>query len=128
MDRDVIRYKKTLTKNLPCTRGARRKLIQPFQGALNAFLEEKPAPSMEDLIAAFGPPEEMAKTLCEQISAEEHCRFQARHIWKCAFTFILAALLVLATVYVFFLKQRPISSVDRIMIEPETTMITEAEK
>ena len=60
----LTHYKKEL---VCCVSGHRRRkaLLAAFHQSLIPFLEENATPSYEDLIAAFGPPEQMAQNLLQ---------------------------------------------------------------
>lgn len=60
----LARYKKELAR---CISGRvrRKALLAAFQRSLAPFLEENAAPSYEDLVTAFGPPEQMAQSLLQ---------------------------------------------------------------
>lgn len=77
----VTRYKKILKRNLYCSGNTRKRLLQKFEIALSAFLEDNPTPSMDELSAAFGPPKEMASVLMEEVPKQEVARYRARNIW-----------------------------------------------
>lgn len=56
MYNDILRYRRSLKKQLRCGPLARKKLLDRFGGSLAPFLEENPAPGYEQLVSAFGPP------------------------------------------------------------------------
>ena len=112
MNNSVTRYEKELKKKLPCRRSEQNKLLSRFHVMLGSFLEENPAPTAQELRAAFGPPEAMAAVLSDGISPEEKTRYQNGTKLRRVIAGVLAALLLLATIYVFFIKQRPLISVD----------------
>lgn len=57
----LARYKKELACCVPGY-SRRKALLSAFQRSLVPFLEENAAPSYEDLVEAFGPPEHMAQS------------------------------------------------------------------
>lgn len=63
----VHRYQKKLLASFPRQRELRKLLSNQFQRSLIPLLEDIPSPTYNDLLAAFGPPEEMAKTLLQGI-------------------------------------------------------------
>jgi hypothetical protein len=121
MNNSVTRYEKELKKKLPCRRSEQNKLLSRFHVMLGSFLEENPAPTAEELHTAFGPPEAMAAVLSDGISPEEKARYQNGMKLRRVIVGVLAALLLLATIYVFFIKQRPITSVDELIPGTEVT-------
>lgn len=59
------RYQKEMLASLPRQRGLRQTLLPGFQRYLALLTEEIDSPTYDDLLAAFGPPEEMASTLLQ---------------------------------------------------------------
>lgn len=124
MNNSVAQYEKELKKELPCRGSEQKKLLSRFRVMLGSFLEENPAPTAQELRAAFGPPEAMAAVLSDGISPEEKTRYQNGTKLRRVIAGILAALLLLAVVYVFLIKQRPITSVDEDIPGTEVTIPT----
>lgn len=83
-----------------------------FQSLLKGFLEDYPSPTTQELYTAFGTPEELAKSFSADIPPEEAARYWKKQKVRRVIAGILVALLLLATVYVFFVKQKPLVSVD----------------
>ena len=105
MNRNIVRYQQQLKKHMPCGFRTRNGLLTQFRGSLSTFLEDIPEPTYEQLTDAFGPPEEMAKILMESVSPKERKTYQSG---KCAIkiiSFVMAALFVWFSLYVFFKKQ-----------------------
>lgn len=121
MVHEVALYQKALKKALRCTRSCKKQLVQQFQTTLDDFLDEHPAPSTEELVAAFGPPDEMANVLVERISKEDRRNYLRSQHRKRIFAAVLAILFAVYVTYVLFWKQRPIIVVDHIIIETTAT-------
>lgn len=126
MSNCVARYENALKKRLTCKGSIKKELIDKFRKSLADYLEDCPTPEMADLCNAFGPPEEMAKVLMEEVSAEEVARHRR---WKTCLRVavgLLTASLLLFAIYVFFCKQKPItyyeevSEFDTASTEPTT--------
>lgn len=62
---DIQRYQKKLLASLPRRKDLRKELLYKFQISLKMLMEENDSPSYDDLLAAFGPPDEMARTLLQ---------------------------------------------------------------
>lgn len=73
--------------------------------SLTAFLEENPAPTPDDLYAAFGPPQEMAEILMEDVTPQEQAQHRRITLLARALAGIIAIVLVLTSVYVLFVKE-----------------------
>lgn len=63
---NIYRYGQELKKSVRGFR-LRKRLLAEFQRSLTPLLEDVPDPSYEDLVDAFGPPEQLAKTLLHEI-------------------------------------------------------------
>lgn len=71
MNHSLRAYRKALKSQLCCCAGTRRKLLIQFDQMSASFLAENPSPSQAELIAAFGPPRELAGQLMEEVSEQE---------------------------------------------------------
>lgn len=105
MYNDILRYRRSLKKQLRCGPLARKKLLDRFGGSLAPFLEENPAPGYEQLVSAFGPPEEMAAILMESVSAKEQARYQTGRKLIQILAVLVAVLFLAFVLYVFFVKE-----------------------
>ena len=115
MNKSVAQYRRALKSMLPCQGPVRRRLMDEFGGMLDSFLEDNPSPTPDELRAAFGSPEEMARHLSANISAAESLQYSRGVVAKKVLAIVLVVLLALATVYVFILKQKPIYVVDELI-------------
>ena len=105
MNKDIARYRWLLKRNLHCGIRKRRELLKQFNYALSDFMDEYSVPTYSQLSDAFGPPEEMACVLMENVSAEEREQYRIRQIVLKVLTAFVVILFALASMYVFFLKQ-----------------------
>lgn len=110
MNASITQYKKAIKKQLLCCGATKKKLLTRLQTSLAEFEEEHPAPDTGILYDAFGPPEEMAKTLMEGVSGKEIEKYRRKKVVLRVIAGILVAALLLFTIYVFVVKQRPIVS------------------
>ena len=112
MNRSVAQYRRAFKKQLACSRSTQEQLTLRFQSMLNGFLEDYPSPTMQELYNALGSPEELAKSFSADIPAEEAVRYARKQTARRVIVGILVGLLLIATVYVFFVKQSPLISYD----------------
>ena len=112
MNKPVAQYRRALKKLLFCSSSKREQLMLRFQSMLNTLLADCPAPTKQDLYDAFGSPEELANTLSEEITPEDTARYRRMQNARRIIAGILIGLLLIASVYVFFVKQKPLVSVD----------------
>lgn len=126
MANGISRYKKALKKNLHCTRNTQKQLLKRFELTWSTFLEDNPAPSMDDLCAAFGSPKEMASILMEEVTLEEIARYRRRKVllWG-AFGCVLALVLIWGVLVVIEgceIITEGVSVVDEAIVDDETTV------
>lgn len=107
MNHSAQKYKNKLRKKLRCTNTARERLLDSFDSTLEGYLDENPNASLEDLCNAFGPPEEMANILMEQVSSEEVAIYRRRKLCVCVIGVLLAVALIVMALIVFLWKEKP---------------------
>lgn len=105
MNVEIIRYRSRLKKGLHCGRVKRRKLMEQFERSLSCFLEDYPSPTYAELTDAFGSPEEMASVLMENVTEEEQEWYRKRKKLLKILAGLAIALLVVYTVYLYFIKE-----------------------
>lgn len=105
MNNYIRQYKKALKKSIHCSSSVKRNLINRFDRSLSNYLDEHPSPTLEELIVAFGPPEEMAKILLEEVNEVEISRFRKFALGKKAIGCILVAIIMTFAVYILYFKQ-----------------------
>ena len=64
---DLHRYEKELVRHVSGFH-RRKALLASFRQSLIPFLEENPSPTYEDLLSAFGPPEQMVQNITQSTS------------------------------------------------------------
>lgn len=64
---DLHRYEKELVRHVSGFH-RRKALLTSFRQSLIPFLEENPSPTYEDLLSAFGPPEQMVQNITQSTS------------------------------------------------------------
>ena len=118
MNKDISRYLRKIKKHLYCSPKTRSYLLDHFRESLSSFLDENPEPDYQQLIAAFGPPEEMAAVIMEGVSDAERRFYRKRKNMKIIFAGIAAALFIVFSIYVFFLKElKTITLTDELILE-----------
>lgn len=115
----ISKYKKALKKNLHCTRNTQKQLLKKFEITWSTFLEDNPAPSMDELCTAFGSPKEMASVLMEEVTPEEIARYRRRKffLWGisgCVLALVLVWSILLA-VEVYKINTTDLNTVDEII-------------
>lgn len=102
------KYKREVRTFLKCGRKQRKSLLdqlEAFKDSANSGLEEN---SYDWFAANFGPPEEMAASLMQNISAGEIAQFQNGQRRKRFFLCVFVAAVIAGTLYIWFEKSNPI--------------------
>lgn len=112
MVKTVEQYRKKIKCKLHCTASVKDQLLNKFDKMLMAYLEDNPSPSIEELITAFGPAEETAKMLMEEVSQQEILVYRKQQTLKRVLSAVLAAIFIFFAIYSFFWKEKPLVAVD----------------
>ncbi len=115
------RYRRALKKQLRCNNAVKTRLLAGFDNTLHIFLEDHADPGMDDLTAAFGAPAEMASILMAQATPQEHARYQKKFLFTRILTGILVGILILCTIYIWFVKDVGVTVVEHGGIISPTT-------
>lgn len=110
MSRATTRYIRSIKNHLTCTHATKRKLVAQFESALSNYLDEQPDATPEMLYAAFGTPEQMAASMMQDLPHSERNAYRRQSQLRRILIGILAASLLLFSVYAFFIKQKPIEN------------------
>lgn len=114
MAHDAAKYRKALSRHLPCCRSAKARVLKEFSASMDAYLEEYPHASYAQLCEAFGPPEDMAQTLYAQVTPKEIGTYKTRqNILRVIGAVALAAFLAV-TVYIYFYMRKPLEHTDTV--------------
>lgn len=125
MNKPTKRFLRCIRKNLACSRVIRRRLMKPFLRTLELYLEEKPEPYEEDLLDAFGPPEELAEFMMESVTPGQRTRYR---VGRWAVRIIAAALVVAFIVISMLVLQYKLDGFEITdeVFDPNATSTTEA--
>ena len=121
MNHEAALYEKALRKQLHCTGNTKKHLLQRFHSALTTYLEDHPSPTASDLQTAFGPPEDMAKVLMENVSEAEVKTYRKHTLFLKIITVVLFAIILIQVIYSAFFKDYTLVTDDSIIIEPAVT-------
>lgn len=112
MNHSAARYKSKLKRKLQCSRGTKAELLADFTHSLDGFLDENPDATFAELGSAFGPPEEMAKILMDKVDEQETRTYKLHQLLLRIAAAVLAIVLIITTIDVFFWKEKPIDAFD----------------
>lgn len=117
----AAQYRRALEKKLRCGSETKKRLLDGFDQTLAVYLEERGEPTMDDLTAAFGPPEEMAEILMTEVTPQELAQYRRYSLFTQLLASILTVILVLSTVYIWFYKTNGLTVVNNGSIIDRTT-------
>lgn len=121
----LTHYRKTVRKSLRCGWGAKRRLLAQFDDYCLTSAEDSSVQTYDQIAAAFGPPEEMAHTLMQEVTPAEQAAYQRSKLFLRICAGILAAAWVMFTLHTFFIKEVSIKVIERTYvydISPEYIM------
>lgn len=79
MNQAASRYRRQVRHAMHCSRTNQKKRLHDLDALLTSFSEENPDADIEKIVQEFGPPPEMAASLCEGISKDELSRWKRNH-------------------------------------------------
>lgn len=101
MNRAVRQYRRGLRKAMKCCRSHKKRFLEKFDKALEPFLEDSPEPTLQQLEAAFGPAETMARSFMEELTEQDRKRYAVRkRIVVCVATAVILAVVTLAAIHI----------------------------
>lgn len=117
----IKQYTVTIRKHLHCGGTLRKDLLSQFQNMLSDFREDNPTPTYSQLVAAFGPPEDMADVLMAEISNETHIAFHRTQKFLKIFAGIALAFFIGFTIFTYFIKDVTVITVKDELIPLSTS-------
>lgn len=93
MNSVVASYRRTLSHTLHCSLREKKQLLAQFDHMTIHLLDESEAPSREALTKAFGPPEELAKSMLETLPTEAQVKWKRQRRHRISFGIIVMILL-----------------------------------
>lgn len=111
MNGQMTQYRVAVRRNLHCGANTRNRLLAKLDRLLDAYAEEHDEASAEALIAAFGAPEELAKTLAADATPEELEQHRRQSVVKKSILCVLLTVFIAFTVWLYFFKEVGLTSV-----------------
>lgn len=100
-------YLRQVKKHLTCSPKERNRFLHRTEQMLDAFLEENPDATEEDLYLALGSPEELAEQMMEECDKEQIKLFSSKRVLKVSTASIILGI-VLVSVFVLAYQRRSI--------------------
>lgn len=110
MSEGCKKYLKELRAQLPCSPKVRRRLLDQFESYRSNTQDSGSNCTYEQMVTDFGPPEEMARELMRDVTAEEHSAFRLCVLMNKVIVMVLFVALIIGTLFIWVIKDKPISS------------------
>lgn len=124
MNGQMTQYRSNVRRNLRCGAGAKNRLLAKLDRLLDSYAGEHDKASTEALIAAFGTPVEMARTLMLDATSDELAQYRKENQIKRVILCVLLAAFMVFTVWLYFFKEVGITSYDSGRIVDRTAETT----
>ena len=119
------KYLRELRRHLRCSRKTKKRLLEQFKAYQRSAIDD--TPDYDQMVTMFGPPEEMARTLMEEVSQEERSIYQHKKQRLKAAGIAACILWAVFTFYVFWIKSIPLQVVERTYCNSEIVETTSPE-
>lgn len=119
MNQAASRYRRQVRHAMHCSRASQEKRLHDLDLLLTSFTEENPEADIEEIVAEFGSPSEMAASLCEGISKDELSRWKRNH-WILVILCILifAGVIAIAAAHIALQTDpAPVQIIDELVID-----------
>lgn len=108
MSDGYVSYKQAVGRSLPCGKQTRKALLDRFEAYHRSALEDVQSPTYEQMVNNFGPPEEFAAVLMQEVPPEQRQAYDRNRRVGLLCRKALIALWIVFTFYTFFIKQIPV--------------------
>ena len=119
MNQAASMYRRQVRHAMHCSRTNQEKRLHDLDTLLTAFTEENPDAGLEKIVQEFGPPSEMAASLCEGISKDELNRWKRNNrILFILCILIFAGVIAIAAAHISLQTDpAPIQVIDELVID-----------
>lgn len=100
------KYLHELRHHLRCSRKTKTRLLEQFKAYQRDTIDD--TPNYDQMVTMFGPPEEMARTLMEEVTQVEMHAYRRSKLRMVAAGVAACVLWVMFTAYVYWMKTIPI--------------------
>lgn len=100
------KYLHELRHHLRCSRKTQNRLLEQFKAYQCDTIDD--TPDYDQMVTMFGPPEEMARTLMEEVTQVEMHAYRRSKLRMVATGVAACVLWIMFTVYVYWMKTIPI--------------------
>lgn len=103
-------YVRELRRHLHCFRKTQNRLLEHFTAYQRSSIED--TPDYDQMVTMFGPPEEMAGTLMEEVTSGERSAYRRNKVILKIAAIVLAVNVVICCVYFMFIKETTVLEVE----------------
>lgn len=96
-------YVRELRRHLHCFRKTQNRLLEHFTAYQRSSIED--TPDYDQMVTMFGPPEEMAGTLMEEVTSGERSAYRRNKVILKIAAIILSVGFVACSLYILFIKE-----------------------
>lgn len=100
------KYLYKLRRHLRCSMKTKNRLLEQFKAYQRNAIDD--TPDYNQMVTMFGPPEEMAGTLMEEVTQVEVYAYRRSKLRMVAAGIVACVLWIMFTVYVYWMKTIPI--------------------
>jgi hypothetical protein len=106
LDKQVKRYIHKVQKLLKCSAKSKKNFIAHLKSSINAFQNESPDCTIEDILEFSGQPEKLARSFMETLDKEEIKRAQRIGLTRRIILFVLLLCIIGFLIYVIIFIYR----------------------
>lgn len=96
-------YMRELRRHLHCSRKSRNRLLEHFTAYQCGTIDE--TPDYGQMVTMFGPPQEMAQTLIEEVTREERNAYRRNILFGKIVAIAMVLCFVILSLYTMFIKE-----------------------
>lgn len=99
-------YMRELRRQLRCSRKTQNRLLESFSAYHRNSIDD--TPDYDQMVTMFGPPDEMARTLMEEVTGEERNAYNRNILFGKTIAIAMALCFVIFSLYIMFIKEIPV--------------------
>lgn len=107
------KYLHELRRHLRCSRKSKNRLLEQFTAYQRDAIDD--TPDYDQMVTMFGPPDEMAQTLMEEVTQVEMHAYRRSKLRIVAAGIAACVLWIMFTMYVYWMKSIPIIETRKIV-------------
>lgn len=117
MNKYFKQYLRRVRSRIQCSRRKREELIKPLLHSMQSYSLDNTNASYDDLVSAFGTPEEMVAMLEEKLSASEISVYKRKRLLLIGLLIFVICLSIIWSIYILCFAVVPVDVVQTVVIE-----------